>query len=227
MAYFAGNGINGTNDNNDAAQVRRVGKRGAIACFAAGTRILTLQGQRTVEHLVPGDQIMTRDHGIQTLRWVGCRHVDISEAEEFEQVRPIRIAKGALGENMPDRDLLVSPEHRVMVSGGVVAELCGDDEALVPAKCLIGREGVTVEEVEAVIYYHLMFDDHELVLSEGTWTESFLPGVGAFNGMDASAVEELFALFPELEFVPSPYKPARPSIDPVIARMLGEGVLVS
>jgi hypothetical protein len=220
MSKFEAYEPKAVNGQNNVADVRRVGKQGAIACFVAGTKILTVGGQRPVEQLVPGDRILTRDHGLQTLRWIGCRHVDASEVAEFEAVRPIRIAKGALGNGMPDRDLLVSPEHRVMVSGDKVAELVGEEEALIAAKFLIGREGVTVEEVEAVIYYHLMFDDHELVLSEGTWTESFLPGLGAMNGMDVEAVEELYEIYPELRVIPTPFKPARASVDPVIAQML-------
>lgn len=220
MSKFEAYEPKGVNGQNEGAEVRRVGKRGAIACFVAGTRILTVEGQRPVEHLVPGDRIMTRDHGLQTLRWIGCRHVDASEVEEFASVRPVRIAKGALGNGMPDRDLLVSPEHRVMISGDKVAELMGDDEALIAAKYLVGRDGITVEEVEEVIYYHLMFDDHELVLSEGTWTESFLPGLSAMNGLDVEALNELYAIFPELRVLPTPFKPARASVDPVIARML-------
>lgn len=220
MSKFEAYEPKAVNGQNNVADVRRVGKQGAIACFVAGTKILTVSGQRPVEQLVPGDRIMTRDHGLQTLRWIGCRHVDASEVAEFQAVRPIRIAKGALGNGMPDRDLLVSPEHRVMVSGDKVAELVGEEEALIAAKFLIGREGVTVEEVEAVIYYHLMFDDHELVLSEGTWTESFLPGLGALNGMDVEAVEELYEIYPELRVIPTPFKAARASVDPVIAQML-------
>lgn len=204
----------------ETAEVRRVGKRGAVACFVAGTRILTMQGQRAVEDLTPGDRIMTRDHGLQTLRWIGCRHVDASEIADFDSVRPIRITKGALGNGLPDRDLLVSPEHRVLISGDRVSELTGDDEALIAAKYLVGREGISVEDIHEVIFYHLMFDDHELVLSEGTWSESFLPGLSAMNGLDVEASEELYALYPELRVLPTPFKQARPSVDPVIARML-------
>ncbi|EAQ03486.1 type I secretion target repeat protein [Pseudooceanicola batsensis HTCC2597] len=205
-----------------AAAPRRVGKRGAVACFSAGTRILTPQGQRAVETLVPGDKVMTRDHGLQTLRWIGCRHVAADELAEHDSLRPVRIEKGALGPNMPDRDLLVSPEHRVMVAGNHVEAVLGTEEGLVSAKDLVGRPGITVETMEEVIYYHLLFDDHELVLSEGAWTESFLPGISAFNGLDVEAADELFRLFPELQYVPSPFKPARPSINPEVARLLRE-----
>lgn len=204
------------------AAPRRVGRQGAVACFSAGTRILTIQGQRAVETLVPGDKVMTRDHGLQTLRWIGCRHVAADELNACEQVRPIRIAKGALGPNIPDRDLLVSPNHRVMVSGEVVEAASGLTEGLVCAKDLVGRPGVSVEQMEEVIYYHLMFDDHELVLSEGTWTESFLPGLSALNGLDVEAVDELFELFPELQMAPTPFKPARPSVNPAVAKLLRE-----
>lgn len=208
------------NIETGTVDARRVGKQGAVACFTAGTRILTMQGQREVEKLVPGDKVMTRDHGFQSLRWIGCRHVSGAEVKQFGSVLPVRIEKGALGENMPDRDLLVSPEHRVMVSGVNVAAITGDDEGLVAAKDLVGRPGVTVEKLDEVVYFHLMFDDHEMVLSEGTWTESFLPGLSAYNGMDVEAVDELFAIFPELKLAPAPFKPARPSVNPEVAKLL-------
>lgn len=220
MSDFTGFEFNEADLSKDG--VRRTGQRGAIACFTAGTRILTPQGQRPVEHLVPGDMVMTRDHGLQTLRWIGCRHVDTNEIADFDQVRPVRIRKGALGNQMPDRDLLVSGDHRVMVSGPGFEELLLDaDEVLVPAKLLLGRDGVSVDEADAVIYYHLMFDETELLLSEGIWTESTQPVTGSLAGPDAEAIDELHRLFPELKLAAAAPKISRLTLDPVLAGMFG------
>lgn len=212
--------VNEANGRNEEALVRRVGKRGAIACFVAGTRILTMEGQRSVEQLVPGDRILTRDHGLQTLRWIGCRHVSVADVEEFGSIRPIRIAEGALGNGMPIRDMLVSPEHRVMITGETAEKMIGEPEAMIAAKYLVGHDGITVEQVDEVIFYHLMFDDHEVVMTEGTWTVSVLPGLSTQTGLDAKAVDALFEIYPELRVLPTPFKPAPKPVDPVIAKML-------
>ena len=127
-----------------------------------------------------------------------------------------------LGNQMPDRDLLVSGDHRVMVSGPGFEELLLDaDEVLVPAKLLLGRDGVSVDEADAVIYYHLMFDETELLLSEGIWTESTQPVTGSLAGPDAEAIDELHRLFPELKLAAAAPKTSRLTLDPVLAGMFG------
>lgn len=198
--------LNQNNVTGTSAEVRRVGQRGAVACFVAGTRILTVQGQRPVEHLVPGDRVMTRDNGLQTVRWVGCRHMDITD-REFADVRPLRISAGALGGGMPDRDMLVSPDHRVFLA---------EKGELVIAKDLLGRDGIAPEEVKAVIYYHVLFDEAVTVLTEGSWSEGFVD-VNSAIGLDAVCEEEIIAFFPELRILPSK---TEPTVDPLIAMML-------
>ena len=114
-------------------------------------------------------------------------------------LRPVRIAAGALGPNMPERDLIVSPQHRVLVTARVPKLLFGDDEVLVAAIHLVGRPGVTRVEADAVTYLHLMFDRHEIVQSDGLWTESFQPGDRTLAGMDEAQRAEIEALFPGLD----------------------------
>lgn len=229
MSKFEANDSKGVNGLAGETEIRRVGKRGAIACFVAGTKILTIRGQRAIEELVPGDRVMTRDHGLQEVRWIGCRHIDASEIQDCDTLRLVRIAKGALGNGMPDRDLLISPEQSVLVSGDLAATLLVEDETLIAAKDLVGRKGITVEQVEGVIFYHLMFDEAALLLVEGTWTEGFLPGLKASNGPNTAAMDEIYAIYPELRVLPTPFKAARPAIDPVIAKMLSAdaGLLIN
>ncbi|MCY4334887.1 MAG: Hint domain-containing protein [Litoreibacter sp.] len=133
-------------------------------CFAKGTRILTPLGEQRVETLRPGDLVETLGNGAQPLRWVGsCTYPAI------ERFAPIRFAPGVLGNPEP---LLVSPQHRVLVSGWRPDLLFGEEAVLAPAHAFVGAAGVTRREGGFVTYFHLMFDEHELIWSEGALTES-------------------------------------------------------
>jgi hypothetical protein len=119
------------------------------------------------------------------------------------QLRPITFAAGALGAGMPRRDLTVSPQHRMLVQS-VAAEMhFGEAEVLVPARHFLGRPGVTARMPEAgVTYVHLLLDTHEILLSEGAWSESFQPGEHVVGRLDAETRAEVLALFPELAEMP-------------------------
>lgn len=171
-----------------------------IICFTAGTRILTEQGPRPVEALRPGARVVTRDHGVQVLRWRGMRRVPATG-----RFAPVRIATGALGN---DRDLLVSPQHRMLLAGWQAQLLFGEDEVLAPACHLVGAEGITRAPGGTVDYIHLLFDQHEIVYAEGAPSESFHPGTLGLGALLDPAREELLALFPQLRADPASYGPA-------------------
>ncbi|QUS35563.1 Hint domain-containing protein [Falsirhodobacter algicola] len=162
-----------------------------IICFTPGTMILTPHGERPVEDLRPGDSVVTRDDGVQVLRWTGMRKV--MAAGRFA---PVWFAAGSLpGLRAPIR---VSPQHRMLV-GGPRAELhLGSREVLVPARHLVGCEGIDWDASGMVTYIHLMFDRHQLIFANGVTTESFHPGSIGLSALDDAAREELFTLFPEL-----------------------------
>lgn len=143
-----------------------------VACFAAGSRLMTPQGVVPVEHLRAGDLVLTRDHGARPVRWVRRSRHSAQGAR-----RPIRIRAGALGEGCPERDLLVSRQHRILVRSQLVMSATGCAEVLVPAIRLAGLPGVAVEKgMTSVCYFHILFDRHEIVVAEGCETESFLIG---------------------------------------------------
>jgi VCBS repeat-containing protein len=158
-------------------------------CFTPGTLIATPQGQRPVERIVPGDMVLTRDHGARTVLWTGRRRV----AAEGN-LAPIAIAAGTLGNR---REIIVSPQHRVCI-GGWAAELhCGAPEVLVAAAHLVDGKNVRRLPGGEVTYLHLMFDRHEMIWAEGMLTESFFPG-GAVAGEIARTEAELRRLFDDL-----------------------------
>ncbi|SDD39946.1 Hint domain-containing protein [Paracoccus isoporae] len=170
-----------------------------VRCFAAGTLIATDRGLRPVEQLCEGEMVKTRDNGSQPVRWIGCSRVDAGALSDTPSLLPIRILKGALGKGAPNRDLVVSPQHRVLVRSRIAQRMFGTDEVLVAAKHLLSLDGVEVEQpADGVAYYHIMFDRHEIIYSNGLETESLYAGEEAIRGMDDAAREELFTLFPEL-----------------------------
>lgn len=163
----------------------------SIPCFVAGTLIRTPEGERAVEDLRPGDLVETQDDGPQPLRWIGSRRVDAVGA-----MAPIRIKAGTFGNH---RTLMVSPQHRVLVRDVLAELLFGEREVLVAAKDLVNDRSVRAVEGGTVDYVHLLFDDHQIVFSEGLATESFLPGPQTTQLFERPIVEEICAIFPEID----------------------------
>lgn len=163
----------------------------SIPCFVAGTLIATPRGEVPVETLQPGDLVITHDNGAQPLRWIGSRIVPAAGA-----FAPICIAENTFGQH---RELLVSPQHRVLIRDGLAELLFGDPEVLVAAKDLVNDRSVRPVEGGEVEYVHILFDEHQVVFSEGLATESFLPGPQIKDSFEAEIVQEICALFPEID----------------------------
>ncbi|UWR26318.1 Hint domain-containing protein [Sulfitobacter sp. S223] len=163
----------------------------SVPCFVAGTLIATPEGDRRAESLAPGDLVMTKDEGAQTLRWIGSRRV--AATGDFA---PIHIRANTLGQH---RDLLVSPLHRVLIKDNLAELLFGEAEVLVAARDLVNDHSITRREGGEVTYVHLLFDRHQVVFSEGLETESFLPGPQTAASFEADVVEEIYSIFPELD----------------------------
>ena len=170
-----------------------------VICFAPGTQIATMRGEISAQNLKEGDKILTRDNGMQTLAWVGKRKLYAQELAIRPEFNPIYIKAGALGDNVPERDLVVSPNHRMLISSRVSDYLFGEREVLVAAKYLTGLDGVEQVPSTGVEYIHLMFENHEIILADGAWTESFQPGDHSLKGIKSEQHAEIIALFPELE----------------------------
>jgi Ca2+-binding RTX toxin-like protein len=193
-----------------------------VPCFTPGTAIATPRGERMVEDLTVGDKIITRDNGIQEIRWLGTRTLTGFELARAPQLRPILIQKGALGDNLPEHDILVSPQHRLLMTGDKAQLYFEEREVLAAAKHLTGLPGVDEVGTLGVTYVHFMFDQHEVVLSNGIWTESFQPGANVLGGLGTEQRDEIFALFPDLQTVDGveSYSAARRSLKQYEARLL-------
>ncbi|MDB5665293.1 Hint domain-containing protein [Cypionkella sp.] len=170
-----------------------------VPCFTAGTMILTRSGEVAVEDLRVGDLVLTVDNGFRPIRWIGRRRLSPRQLELSPQLRPIRIEAGALGNDLPVRPLTVSPQHRCLIRSEIARRISGEREVLVAAKHLLSVDGVSiVDDGTPVTYVHLLLDAHELLISEGTPTESFFVGPMAMSGVSASDRLEIMSLFPAL-----------------------------
>jgi hypothetical protein len=197
-----------------------------IPCFTPGTRIATAKGEVLVQDLRVGDRVITRDNGIQQVQWIGQKQLSGHDLIQDPNLRPVLIKKGALGNDLPARDMLVSANHRMLVASDETQLLFNEREVFVAAKHLVGQPGVTRMETAGCTYVHVMFDQHELVLGDGSWTESFQPGDQTIGGFDAEQREEIFKLFPELQEADGrqAYSAARLSLKAYEARLLKKAV---
>ncbi len=134
-----------------------------IPCFAAGTRIQTDAGAVPVEDLRVGDRMRCLMHDSAPVVWIGKRHIDLRHHPKPREVWPVRITHGAFADNVPCRDILLSPDHAVFVDG-----------VLIPVRHLI--DGSMIEQVPMaeVTYYHIELALHDVLLAEGLPAESYL-----------------------------------------------------
>jgi len=177
----------------------------AFPCFARGTEIQTADGPIAVEKLETGDMIMTKDHGLQPIRWISSRKIALAERAILT---PIRIEAGALGEGKPEKDLIVSPQHRILVRSKIAINLFGASEVLIAAKQLLFLDGIDYcADLNEVEYFHFMFDQHEVVFSNGAETESLYDGPEALKSLGQAALEEIYMVFPELRNRSKDFRP--------------------
>ncbi len=185
--FLSGDGLVFQGATPDSFTVDNVG----VVCFAAGTLIQTPTGEWPVESLRPGDLVLTKDNGPQPLVWSGMRRLDAQELRRFDSIRPIEIKAGSFGNHSP---LVVSPQH------GILLPFEGE-EVMVRAKHLAEMHGGLVRVkngCRSVTYCHLLFEQHQVIFSNGIPTESFFPGPQALKALDHDPHTELMRLFPML-----------------------------
>ena len=154
-----------------------------VACFAPGTLIRTSGGDIPVELLSAGDQVVTRDNGIQTLRELRRTRHSRPWLSARPNHWPVEINAAHLGRDRPSGRVLLSPQHRVLLQHGAVGVLFGYKEVFVQARHL-GRPSLRFVPDIGLTYHHLLFDQHEIVRADGFWCES-LYGGDALHGATA------------------------------------------
>lgn len=152
----------------------------AVVCFTADALIVTARGEVAAGRLKDGDMVLTRDNGFQPLRRIGRRQIPSQDLFRAPHLRPIRISAGALGPGIPRRDLLVSPQHRILVRSRLAIRMFGENEILVAARNLTALPGVEIDvRVARVTYVHLLFDAHQVIYANSAPCESLYSGAMA------------------------------------------------
>ncbi len=204
---------------------RRPAGEPAVICFTPGTRLRTEREAIDVAELNSGDCLATRDDGAQMVLWTGRRRMSGARLFALPAERPVRIRAGALGVGRPERDLTVSPEHRVLIGGPGPRDLWGEPEVLVCAGDLVGRPGISVDHsLRETWYIHLMLERHEVIWADGAEVETFHPGYMGLETLSAEQRASLIRARPDLDRDPFAYgPPARRMLSRGEAAILAEG----
>lgn len=185
-------------------------------CFAPETLIDTPDGPRPVEDLRRGDLVTTLDDGAQQVAWVRSAEVEL-DAEHLSRL-PVRIAAGALGQDVPRRDLVVSPQHRILVGGRILSDAFRE-EMLVPAKALTKLRGIRhMRGRTRITWVHFALERHGIIRAEGLPAETLLLAPMVLAGLRPSEREALGAQFGPGEGGALNGPPARPLIGAEAAR---------
>jgi hypothetical protein len=151
----------------------------SVICFASETVIATPEGPKPIDRIRQGDMVLTRDNGPKPVVWAGHSNLSGLALRRYPHLRPIRLRRGALG-SVPDDDLRLSPEHRVLVTGSRAQALYGTDEVLVRAADLLDYRIIAPDlALHGVVYVHLLLENHQILFANGLPCESFHPGLAA------------------------------------------------
>jgi hypothetical protein len=187
-----------------------------IICFVPGTMIATQAGLRAIEDLRVGDPVMTQDNGLQRIGWIG--KTTVAGRDRFA---PVRFAPNTFTGG--DEELIVYPQHRLLIKGYSAELLFGQSEVLVPALYMIDGKSVTRAPCDEVTYIHIIFQQHEIIFANGVATESYHPNAFGVGGLEEQTRDELFSLFPELRSNPVGYgNTARMALKAREAKLLAE-----
>lgn len=156
-----------------------------ITCFTAGTLILGEHGEVPVESLKAGDLVRTASGALRPVKWIGEQRISLRFISRHRSL-PVKVKARALGENSPARDLVVSPGHAILVDG----VLCN------AAALINGTTIVRAEQTADFTYYHVELDSHDLLVSEGIASESYLCTMDRNMFHNARAYEERFGADP-------------------------------
>ncbi|GHA50442.1 hypothetical protein GCM10008927_14380 [Amylibacter ulvae] len=188
-------------------------------CFSADSMIATPSGQRRIQDLKVGDFVNTYDSEPQPIRQIWQTTLPKALLENEPRFRPVRIRTDSFGEGIPRTDVVVSPQHRILITGWQAQLLFGQPEILVPAIKLVNDRTVICEPAQTVEYFHLLLDQHHILNSNGLLSESYLPNMDNSSAM----ANELMEIFPTQQ---SKFKRssqiARPCVDDLTAKCLAQ-----
>ncbi|MFK8035463.1 MAG: Hint domain-containing protein [Hyphomicrobiales bacterium] len=163
-------------------------------CYAKGTLIATPSGSLPIEALKMGDLVQTLDNGPKPICWLRQDVQPLNAAERGK--KPVLIAANALGNGRPERDTIVSPQHRIFVGGQGQLKDHFKTEAFAPAKALTGLRGIRhMNGIQQIVWCHFALDRHEVIMANECLSESLLVGSMVINGLTAAERRALTDVF--------------------------------
>ncbi len=197
--YTDANGISRTLTVDSTATNSNLGPQMKVVCFTRGTDISVAGGTRRIEDLAVGDEVLCGDGELRTIRWIGSQSLNAADLAARPHLAPIMLRRDAMGRNMPERDLYLSPQHRILVQDWRAEMLFGEEEVLVAADHLRNdRTILRCADCEEVEYFHILLDTHQTVYANGLETETLYPGEMTKTAVGGGARSEICELFPDL-----------------------------
>jgi len=185
-------------------------------CFTPGTMIATPSGARAIETLGPGDLVRTIEGKFVPVLWSGQRELRLDDMAGHPESMPVRFEAGSLGDNLPEKALEVSPQHRIMLKSRIAERMFGQDEVLVPARFFVGLPGITrVRGIRPTLYIHLLVSGHQVLVANGAPAESLYVGKEARKMLGKTnwkAMRGALKVAPFVNGKPT-MAPARPLVD--------------
>lgn len=156
--------------------------------IAAGTLMLTQTGMRPVEQLAVGDKLITRDRGLQPLRWIG---------QSTATPLSVHFAAGAMGDHGA---VVLAPTTRVLIRNALAKALFGESEVFAFAADLVNGETITTQADTAPRQIlHLLFDRHEILRASELEVESLHPDRTMMRQLDAETQASILSLLPNTD----------------------------
>lgn len=165
----------------------------SVPCFTPGSLIATRHGPMPVEGLRIGDLLLTRDNGFRPVLWVGHSKYKLSGSTGGARLQPVLIKAHSLGDGVPQNDLLVSPDHQMLLTRRFAPSPLATTEMLVPARHLLGQAGVLIAPQREVDFVHVLMERHEILLADGAWTESYRPDSTVVRSLPTHVREDLLS----------------------------------
>lgn len=179
----------------------KIGNAASLAIGLAGTsNVRTPCGPRHVANLRPGDLIVTRDNGLQPVRLIWSRKVTEAEMAADPSLAPVCLKPRCIGPMMPQRDLWVAGDHRILIPGYRLADIPDTSAALLPAREIAGTsDAAYVDRARGeMLFYNLVFDDHQVFSANGLPVESFELSKASLSMVPLSVRDRLEQVFPDL-----------------------------
>ncbi len=127
----------------------------------------------------------------------------------------IMIAKGALGDGFPAKDIVVGPRQRLKLSSPIAERLANQPDATVAAEDLLTLPGVeqVVGKLSEVV--HIVVDAYDFIIAEGLVLEALSPGRTVLDTLPVDLAEDLCVAMPKLRYTnaDAAYIPTIPALD--------------